>query len=81
MKGQRQTNLEILRILCMLFIVAGHVSSRSEFESFHSTITIAPHAVNCFVLISGYFLIASKFKFARVLRTVLETIFYVLAII
>lgn len=64
----------------MLFIVVGHVGGRSELEPFHSSVTIAPHAVNCFVLISGYFLITSKFKFARVLRTVLETIFYVFAI-
>lgn len=73
---QRQISLEILRILCMFFIVVGHVGGRSGCESFSSSATIAPHAVNCFVLISGYFLIASKFKFERVLRTIIETIFY-----
>ena len=76
MKAQRQINLEILRILCMLFIITGHVGGRSGIESFSSFATVAPHAVNCFVLISGYFLINSKFKAERFLRTAIETIFY-----
>ena len=80
MKAQRQINLEILRILCMLFIIVGHVGGRSGIESFSSFATIAPHAVNCFVLISGYFLITSKFKIERVLRVILETIFYTFTI-
>ena len=77
MKQQRQINLEILRILCMLFIITGHLSGRGEI---HQTIIIAPHAVNCFVLISGYFLVTSKFKIDRVLRVILETIFYTFTI-
>ena len=80
MKPQRQINLEILRILCMLFIVVGHIGGRSGIESFSSFATIAPHAVNCFVLISGYFLITSKFKIERALRVILETIFYTFTI-
>lgn len=80
MKAQRQINLEILRILCMLFIIVGHVGGRSGIESFSSFATIAPHAVNCFVLISGYFLITSKFKIERVLRVILETFFYTFTI-
>ena len=77
MKQQRRISLEILRILCMLFIIAGHLSGRGEIPQ---TIVIAPHAVNCFVLISGYFLITSKFKIERVLRVILETIFYTFTI-
>lgn len=76
MKAQRQINLEILRILCMLFIVVGHIGGRSGIESFSSFATIAPHAVNCFVLISGYFLINARFKSERILRTFIETVFY-----
>ena len=64
----------------MLFIVTGHIGGRSGIESFSSFATIAPHAVNCFVLISGYFLITSKFKIERVLRTAIETIFYAFTI-
>ena len=80
MKAQRQISLEILRILCMLFIVTGHVGRRSGFESFPPFATIGSHAVNCFVLISGYFLINAKFKSERLLRTFIETIFYSLTI-
>lgn len=79
MKAQRQISLEILRILCMLFIIVGHVGGRSSIQ-LQSFATIAPHAVNCFVLISGYFLITSKFKIERVLRVILETIFYTFTI-
>lgn len=75
---QRNLNLELLRILSMFFIIAGHIGGRSE--SFSTFATIAPHAVNCFVLISGYFLITSKFKFERVLRIIAETIFYTFSI-
>lgn len=64
----------------MLFIVTGHIGGRSGIESFSSFATIAPHAVNCFVLISGYFLINAKFKSERLLRTFIETIFYSLTI-
>lgn len=64
----------------MLFIVAGHIGDRSGIEEFSSFATIAPHAVNCFVLISGYFLINSKFKAERILRTIFETIFYTFTI-
>ncbi|MBO5864549.1 MAG: acyltransferase family protein [Bacteroidaceae bacterium] len=73
MKVERQISLEILRILCMLFIVTGHLSGRGNIPQ---AVVIAPHAVNCFVLISGYFLVTSKFKAERVLRVILETIFY-----
>ena len=73
MKAQRQVNLEILRILCMLFIVTGHIGAGSKYSL---PVTIAPHAVNCFVLISGYFLINAKFKSERLLRIIIETLFY-----
>lgn len=77
---QRNLNLELLRILSMFFIIAEHIGGRSNLESFSVFAAIAPHAVNCFVLISGYFLITSKFKFERVLRIIIETIFYTFTI-
>ena len=61
----------------MLFIVTGHIGWRGDI---HQTVILAPHAVNCFVLISGYFLITSKFKIERALRVILETIFYTFTI-
>ena len=76
MKRKRETNLELLRVLCILFIIIGHIGGRSGIEEFSTFAHIAPHAVNCFILISGYFLITAKFKFERVLRIIFETIFY-----
>ncbi len=69
----RDINLEILRILCMLFIVMGHVGGRA---GYNLPIVLMPHHVDCFILISGYFLITAQFKFERVLRTAIEAIFY-----
>ena len=80
MKSQRNQSLELLRILSILFIISGHIGGRSNIESFSPFTTVAPHAVNCFVLISGYFLITAKFKFERVLRIIIETVFYTFSI-
>ena len=80
MKNKREINLELLRVLCMLFIITGHIGGRSGIEGLSTFAKIAPHAVNCFVLISGYFLITAKFKFERILRIVIETIFYTFTI-
>ena len=70
----RQTNLELLRVLCMLFIVVGHLGNWENLSPYLVSFnTIAPHAVDCFILISGFFLIKSKFKTERILRTAIST--------
>lgn len=59
----------------MLFIVTGHISNIENLPSYMVSFnTIAPHAVDCFILISGFFLINSKFKTERILRTIISTI-------
>lgn len=74
---QRQLNFELLRVLSILSIVVGHLGA------------IGPGLtnplcylgdVNCFVLISGYFMIAGRFKAIRFIRLAFETIFYCFAI-
>ena len=72
---QRNLNIEFLRILCMLFIVIGHVSGRAGVDFFYG-LNLMPQRVNCFILITGYFLLLSNFKFERILRTLITTIFY-----
>jgi hypothetical protein len=57
----------------MLFIVLQHLGERTICGL---PIALMPHHVDCFILISGYFLITAEFKFERVLRTAIETIFY-----
>lgn len=62
----------------MLFIVAGHIGNRSAIQPYElsSFSTIAPHCVDCYFIISGYFLICSRFKFEKILKIIAETIFY-----
>ena len=83
MSYSRQSNLELLRICCMLMIVAGHIilyhktphllTNNEEIlkllgMSFFSV------AVNSFVLISGYFGI--KFKTDRFLHLIIQIFSY-----
>ncbi len=85
----RFSSLELLRIICMLFIVAHHFGMHSNFEGeispFNELIirifsSYGKLAVNAFVLITGYFLVESKFKFKRVISVVSLTIFYSVSI-
>ena len=72
---QRALNIELLRIVCMLFIVIGHIGGRGG-VGFPFGLNLMPHHVDCFILISGYFLVTAKFKFERILRVFVETCFY-----
>ena len=77
-KSSRQSNIELLRILCMLFVVMQHFWGHAlypELQSSNDTTSPAAAfitlgflyiAVNTFVLISGYFRIKTTFyKFVR----------------
>lgn len=88
-RSLRLSSLELLRIICMLFIVAHHFGMHSAFygeiSPFNAFIirifsSYGKLAVNVFVLITGYFLVESKFKFKRVFNVVALTIFYSVAI-
>lgn len=68
----RSSNFEALRIVCMLFIIAGHLIMWHKFtsESIARIVSCGVRplfsvAVDCFVLISGWFGI--KFKFSKIL--------------
>ena len=80
---QRESNFELLRIICMLFIVWGHLMMAFSGREFvgelnyletHLLRSFTVVAVNVFVLISGYFSIS--FKFSRVLKLGEQTWFY-----
>lgn len=66
----RSSNFELLRIVCMLFIICGHIIMVHKYEyiydsSWYINQIIRPFcavAVNTFVLISGYFGIKLKFR-------------------
>lgn len=85
---QRSTNLDCLRIVCMLMVVCNHIISwggllEGEIEPM-SPIWLAGNtmfvfllpAVNCFVLISGYFLCTSEFKLKKLVSLWVQTAFY-----
>ena len=61
----RQSNLELLRIVAMFFIVVGHVFWHGFHQeaSLHVPVrSVVIIGVNLFVLISGYFGINLRFK-------------------
>ena len=86
-RKNRQSNIELLRIVSMLMIVASHYSIHGEFE-FNTGITIPKLwvqwlqlgggiGVNIFMLISGYFLInVEKIDFSKILRYLGQVFFY-----
>ena len=77
-KNKRNSNLEILRIIAMIFIIAFHLS-RHGFESVPFVVsnpnniflyffgTLGKLGVDVFILISAYFMIKSKFTFRKLL--------------
>lgn len=86
----RSSNIEILRILSMVMIIMHHFSIYGAWpESGALSSDIAVYllsfggklGVNCFVLITGYFMVSSRPKIQSVLRIALETWFYSYAIL
>ena len=86
---KRSSNIELLRIIAMLMIVVHHFSVHGpwpsgggagaalavDFLSFGGKI-----ACDIFVLITGYFMIKSRFRIRGILRLIFETLLYSLAI-
>lgn len=83
----RLIGLDILRILSMVFITFRHyigyaaLSELTDFFSFNGIVVrlldvLSGCSVNIFVLISGYFLVHSSFKWKRAIKIWGETFFY-----
>lgn len=89
---QRNASIEILRILSMLLIIFLHSIIHSgvlEASNDNGTMIflwvrfthmLTQVCVNVYVLISGYFLITSKFKLNKLVALWLEVVFYSVAI-
>lgn len=86
---KRNLNLDMLRILCMFFVVTIHCLGRGgliegtaiKFGTVNYHLTQILNAlliveVNCFVLISGYFLCTSEFKLKKLVSVWGQTVFY-----
>ena len=87
--SSRQSNFELLRIFCMILIIAHHFSVHSIMPENISMLNRlifdvfaigGKVAVNVFVLISGYFMVKSKFKIQKLLMLIFQTFFYSIAI-
>ena len=85
-KKERNSSLELLRIICMLLIITHHFAVHSNFISNETTVfnaflinilsSFGKLGSNVFVMITGYFVVESKFKPRRVINVVALTIFY-----
>ncbi|MBQ7410437.1 MAG: acyltransferase [Clostridia bacterium] len=88
---ERKSNFELLRIFAMILIILHHYSLHGGLFKIDSTginkfigTTIyfgGKLGVNLFVILSGYFLINSKFKCKKVLKLILQVLFYTIGLI
>lgn len=86
MDTQRHTGLDLLRLFSMLLIVALHalvhggvlasVSVTANAVFCRAAEALAYVGVNCYVLLSGYFLVRSEFRLRRLLRLWTQVLFY-----
>lgn len=86
-KTQRNSNIELLRLICMFFVVASHIPAFATTGIFSMGLTLNKSilslfrlgggiGVDIFVLISGYFLINSKFFLTRIVKLAAEVWIY-----
>ncbi len=86
-KRERESNFELLRILAMLVIIAGHFFNQAHiveyiqpfsFNQFVSFILCNFHriAVNLFLMVGCWFMVDSRFEAKRVLRLYSKLFFY-----
>lgn len=87
-RSQRNANIELLRILSMLMVTMLHALGKSDLLrpmepslSANGWIawifeTLSIGAVNIFMLITGYFLVDSRFKPRRFVSLIMQTVFY-----
>jgi len=88
----RNSNFELLRILCMVMIVAHHYSVHGGWEFNKEIFSINRYfvqllslggklGVNCFVLLSGYFMVGKTgFKYRRLIKQGAQILFYVVVL-
>lgn len=91
-KKQRSSNLELYRIICMLMIVAHHYVANSGLNFSGGPIVNNPNSfnsiflsifgawgktgINCFMMITGYYMCTSKISLKKFLKLLLWIYFY-----
>lgn len=92
MKNQRSSNLELYRIICMLMIVAHHYVVNSGLMAANGPILLNSDSsnsiflllfgawgktgINCFLMITGYFMCTSQITIRKFLKLFLQIYFY-----
>ncbi len=88
-RANRSSNLELLRILCMLFLVAHHFAGHGGLLNQDLLLpqnvgfALIPVGKICFcayIAISMYFLVDGKYKAERFIRCYAEVLFYAIAL-
>lgn len=86
--SKRQANFELLRIVAMMMIIVLHYLNKGDLATAYTTdssaVNYAAHfmqafcsvAVNCYVLLSGYFLVESAWKPERIISLLAQVLFY-----
>lgn len=91
MQGERNYGVDLLRVVLMFCIVVGHLYAHTEIRSllpFLSgkwvftwlTQTVTVCAVNCFVIITGYYMTRAKYDLYKLIKLWGEVIFYSIAV-
>lgn len=92
MPSKRQSNFELLRIVAMFMIIALHYLVKGNVAAPYSESRSLVNytawlveafcivAVDCYVLLSGYFLVESEWKPGRVLSLLCQVLFYSLVV-
>ncbi len=86
-KKERDLNFELLRVISAIFIVASHFACYGGSLILYNKLVpnlvvgellfmLGSYGVNCFALISGYYLVNSKFKVKNLLKVILAVLFY-----
>lgn len=84
---ERKSNIELLRILSIIFVLFHHFFYNNIIFDYMNNLTVNQFCgeilyslgkigVNVFIIITGYFSINSKFKIKKAITICLETIFY-----
>ena len=90
--GKRSSNFELYRIICMVMIVAHHYVALSGLLAQNGPMSLAPLSakslylnlfgmwgktgINCFLMITGYFMCTSSISIRKFLKLYLEVVFY-----
>ena len=85
-QNKRDSNIELLRVICMLGLVAHHIAVHGETIYFDGmginkwisffALSFGKIAFSCFVAMSTWYLVKSKFKASRFTKVWLEVLFY-----